>query len=126
MCIRDSVAATVMMGASLTQLGVEEIPDAGFFSVKESVFPFARFPGVDVILGPEMRSTGEVMGMDRSLHIALAKAQMGAGIELLTLCIVFLSVRDPVQPHYAHFTLTLVLLDLTVLSTMVTPLPSLA
>ncbi|MHC5048333.1 MAG: carbamoyl-phosphate synthase large subunit, partial [Planctomycetota bacterium] len=93
------IAARVMMGASLDELGVEEIPDAGFFSVKESVFPFARFPGVDVILGPEMRSTGEVMGMDRSLPVALAKAQMAAGVRLPTEGNVFLSVRDTDKPH---------------------------
>ncbi|MCH7847453.1 MAG: carbamoyl-phosphate synthase large subunit [Planctomycetes bacterium] len=111
------VAAKVMMGASLTELGVKEIPDAGFFSVKESVFPFARFPGVDVILGPEMRSTGEVMGMDRSLHIALAKAQMGAGIELPTQGNVFLSVRDSDKSHCVQFTRTLVSLGFTVFTT---------
>ena len=111
------VGAKVMMGASLTQLGVEEIPDAGFFSVKESVFPFARFPGVDVILGPEMRSTGEVMGMDRSLPIALAKAQMGAGIVLPTQGNVFLSVRDSDKSHCVQFTRTLVSLGFTVFTT---------
>ncbi|MEE8155831.1 MAG: carbamoyl-phosphate synthase large subunit, partial [Phycisphaerales bacterium] len=111
------VGAKVMMGASLTQLGVEEIPDAGFFSVKESVFPFARFPGVDVILGPEMRSTGEVMGVDRSLPIALAKAQMGAGIVLPTQGNVFLSVRDSDKSHCVQFTRTLVSLGFTVFTT---------
>ncbi len=111
------VGAKVMMGASLTQLGVEEIPDAGFFSVKESVFPFARFPGVDVILGPEMRSTGEVMGVDRSLPIALAKAQMGAGIVLPTQGNVFLSVRDSDKSHCVQFTRTLVSLGFRVFTT---------
>ena len=88
------IAAEVMMGRSLTSLGVEELPDTGFWSVKESVFPFSRFPGVDVVLGPEMRSTGEVMGADRSLPIAFAKAQMAAGVPLPTGGAVFLSVRD--------------------------------
>ncbi|MBM4111781.1 MAG: carbamoyl-phosphate synthase large subunit [Phycisphaerae bacterium] len=87
-------AARVMMGASLDELGAKEVPDTGFFSVKESVFPFTKFPGVDVILGPEMRSTGEVMGADRSLPIAFAKAQAGAGVHLPTSGNVFLSVRD--------------------------------
>lgn len=72
------------MGASLDQLKIHETADANFFSVKESVFPFAKFPGVDVILGPEMRSTGEVMGADRSLPVAFAKAQMAAGVILPT------------------------------------------
>ena len=88
------VAAQVMMGRSLARLGTKEIPDTGFYAVKESVFPFAKFPGVDVVLGPEMRSTGEVMGADRSLPIAFAKAQMGAGIHLPLEGAVFLSVRE--------------------------------
>ncbi len=88
------IAAQVMMGRSLTRLGTKEIPDTGFYAVKESVFPFAKFLGVDVVLGPEMRSTGEVMGADRSLPIAFAKAQMAAGVKLPTSGNVFLSVRD--------------------------------
>ena len=108
------MAAKVMMGASLKELGAHEIPDAGFYSVKESVFPFARFPGVDVILGPEMRSTGEVMGVDRSLPIALAKSQMGAGVVLPTEGNVFLSVRDSDKPHCVEFTRTLVSMGFTV------------
>ncbi len=87
-------AAKVMMGATLADLGVREVHDTGFFAVKESVFPFSKFPGVDVILGPEMRSTGEVMGADRSLPVAFAKAQMGAGVHLPTKGNVFLSVRE--------------------------------
>ncbi|MFM1824134.1 MAG: Carbamoyl-phosphate synthase large chain [Planctomycetota bacterium] len=88
------VAAQVMLGRSLTALAMKELPDTGFSSVKESVFPFAKFPGVDVVLGPEMRSTGEVMGADRSLPIAFAKAQMAAGIHLPVKGAVFISVRD--------------------------------
>src|SRR3954471_2068009 len=59
------IAAKVMAGKSLAELGVAELPDPPHTSVKESVFPFTKFPGVDVILGPEMRSTGEVMGIDQ-------------------------------------------------------------
>ena len=88
------LAAKVMMGASLRGLGAAEVPDAGFYAVKESVFPFSKFPGVDVVLGPEMRSTGEVMGADRSLPLAFAKACMGAGVQLPTEGAVFLSVLD--------------------------------
>ena len=94
-----NIAAKVMMGASLAELGAGEVPDVGFFAVKEPVFPFAKFPGVDVILGPEMRSTGEVMGMDRALPVALAKAKMGAGIRLPKQGNVFLSVRDSDKSH---------------------------
>jgi carbamoyl-phosphate synthase large subunit len=69
-------------------------PITPWFSVKEAVLPFARFPGVDPLLGPEMRSTGEVMGWDRSFALAFLKAQMGAGMELPTEGRVFLSVKD--------------------------------
>ncbi len=69
-------------------------PDMPWFSVKEAVLPFARFPGVDTILGPEMRSTGEVMGWDRSFALAFLKAQMGAGVKLPTEGAVFISIKD--------------------------------
>ena len=70
------LAAKVMAGKSLDELGVTEPPRPKQTSVKESVFPFTKFPGVDVILGPEMRSTGEVMGIDMSFELAFAKSQM--------------------------------------------------
>jgi carbamoyl-phosphate synthase large subunit len=63
-------------------------------AVKEAVFPFARFPGVDTLLGPEMRSTGEAMGLDRDYAVAFAKSQMGAGATLPNTGAVFVSVRD--------------------------------
>ncbi|MBX3356535.1 MAG: carbamoyl-phosphate synthase large subunit [Phycisphaeraceae bacterium] len=88
------LAAQAMMGATLDELGVKEVTGTGFFAVKESVFPFTKFPGVDVILGPEMRSTGEVMGADRSLPVAFAKAQAATGVFLPTSGNVFLSVRS--------------------------------
>jgi carbamoyl-phosphate synthase large subunit len=69
-------------------------PDTPWFSVKEAVLPFARFPGVDTLLGPEMRSTGEVMGWDRSFARAFLKAQMGAGVVLPERGTVFLSIKD--------------------------------
>jgi len=69
-------------------------PHTPWFSVKEAVLPFARFPGVDTILGPEMRSTGEVMGWDRSFPRAFLKAQMGAGTNLPTTGTVFISIKD--------------------------------
>ena len=112
-----SVAAKVMMGASLTELNVKELPDTGFFSVKESVFPFAKFPGVDVVLGPEMRSTGEVMGMDRSMPVAVAKVQMAAGRRIPLKGNVFLSVRDSDKPHTVDITRNLVAMGFTVYTT---------
>ncbi len=69
-------------------------PQTPWFSVKEAVLPFARFPGVDPVLGPEMRSTGEVMGWDRTFALAFLKAQMGAGVALPETGRVFLSVKD--------------------------------
>src|SRR3981081_1117010 len=66
----------------------------GHVGVKESVFPFARFPGVDTVLGPEMRSTGEVMGIDRSFEVAFAKSQLGGGTRVPRQGTVFVSVRE--------------------------------
>jgi len=88
------VAARCMAGQSLVEQGFTEeiIPD--FISVKESVFPFNKFPGVDPILGPEMKSTGEVMGVGDSFPEAFAKATLAAGIELPTGGRAFLSVKD--------------------------------
>jgi carbamoyl-phosphate synthase large subunit len=112
-----NIAAKVMMGASLAELDVHEVPDAGFFAVKEPVFPFNRFPGVDVILGPEMRSTGEVMGAHRSLPVALAKAHMAAGNALPTQGNVFLSVRDSDKSHCAEVARSLASMGFTVYTT---------
>ena len=89
------IAAKVMAGKSLKELGVVgERPDPKHTSVKEVVFPFSKFPGVDVILGPEMRSTGEVMGIDRNFALAFAKSQIAAGSALPTSGTVFISVND--------------------------------
>ncbi|GMV24123.1 MAG: carbamoyl-phosphate synthase large chain [Phycisphaerae bacterium] len=89
-----AIAAKVMMGKSLGELGASEIELKNCYAIKESVFPFGKFPGVDVVLGPEMRSTGEVMGFDRDLAVAFAKAQMASGVPLPTSGGVFISVRD--------------------------------
>jgi len=88
------IAAKIMAGKTLAELGFiqEKIPP--YFSVKEAVFPFIKFPGVDIILGPEMRSTGEVMGIDTDLGIAYAKSQMSAQPPLPTTGNVFISVKD--------------------------------
>ncbi len=88
------ISARCMVGKSLVEQGmtVERIPD--YYSVKEAVFPFIKFPGVDPILGPEMKSTGEVMGVGVTFGEAFAKGQLGAGEHLPTSGKVFLSVRD--------------------------------
>ncbi|MCK4467205.1 MAG: carbamoyl-phosphate synthase large subunit, partial [Desulfobacterales bacterium] len=87
-------ATKVMLGRSLRELGLtcERIPD--HISVKEAVFPFDRFPDVDTLLGPEMKSTGEVMGIDSKFGSAYAKAQLGAGQNLPVSGAVFISVKD--------------------------------
>ena len=88
-----SIAARVMAGEPLSNFDLVD-PQIETFAVKEAVLPFARFPGVDTILGPEMRSTGEVMGSDKSFARAFLKAQMGAGSDLPTGGKVFLSIKD--------------------------------
>jgi carbamoyl-phosphate synthase large subunit len=73
------LATKVMLGRTLAELGFTREVEPPYFAVKESVFPFRRFPGVDPLLGPEMRSTGEVMGIDLDFGLAYAKAQLAAG-----------------------------------------------
>jgi len=91
-CSYAKVAAKVMAGVSLRDQGVTEELWPTHTSVKESVFPFSRFSGVDIVLGPEMRSTGEVMGIDNGFPIAFAKSQFAAGNELPTEGTVFISM----------------------------------
>jgi carbamoyl-phosphate synthase large subunit len=88
------VAARVMVGRTLAELGVtgERVPP--FYAVKEAVFPFGKFPDADPILGPEMKSTGEVMGTGRSFGEAYAKAQLGSGVVIPTRGVCLLSVRE--------------------------------
>ena len=83
-----------MAGEKLVDLGFTEEIVPEHYSVKEAVFPFARFPGIDILLGPEMKSTGEVMGIDPDLGMAYAKSQMAAGGTLPSEGNVFLSVKD--------------------------------
>ena len=89
------VAALVMVGRTLDQQGVDDPQRPAYFSVKQSVFPFSRFPGADPILGPEMKSTGEVMGVGTSFAEAYARAQEGAGVDLKRGGAALLSLRDP-------------------------------
>jgi len=86
------LAALVMAGATLDDLGVADEVVPKHFSIKESVFPFSKFPGVDIILGPEMKSTGEVMGIDTSLPMAFVKAQLAASSPLPATGTIFVSV----------------------------------
>jgi carbamoyl-phosphate synthase large subunit len=92
------IAARVMNGEPLASFGLKS-QKLGHVAVKEAVFPFARFPGVDPVLGPEMRSTGEVMGIDRDHAVAFAKSQLGSGTALPLEGRVFVSVRDADKEH---------------------------
>jgi carbamoyl-phosphate synthase large subunit len=87
------IAARIMAGEKLASFRLHA-PHLDHIGVKEAVFPFARFPGVDTVLGPEMKSTGEVMGLDRSFAVAFAKSQIGGGANLPRAGTVFVSVRD--------------------------------
>ncbi len=91
------IAARVMAGESLASFKLKPRKLA-HVAVKEAVFPFNRFPGVDVLLGPEMRSTGEVMGLDMSYDMAFAKSQLGAGMRMPQAGTVFISVKDADKP----------------------------
>ena len=93
------IAARCMAGISLDQqgIGAEVVPP--YFSVKEAVFPFVKFPGVDTLLGPEMKSTGEVMGVGHSFGEAFVKSQLGAGVRLPSGGTVFISVRQGDKPR---------------------------
>ena len=92
------LAMKVMLGKSLSELGFTTAPQPEHLSVKEAVFPFNKFPGVDVLLGPEMKSTGEVMGIDSDFGWAFAKSQAGAGSSLPKAGVAFVSVKESDRP----------------------------
>ncbi|MBC7405728.1 MAG: carbamoyl-phosphate synthase large subunit [Cytophaga sp.] len=93
------IAARCMVGQSLDSQGIFNEVVPSYFSVKEAVFPFVKFPGVDTILGPEMKSTGEVMGVGKTFGEAFVKSQLGAGIKLPKSGKVFLSVKTADKPR---------------------------
>ncbi|UCE82620.1 MAG: carbamoyl-phosphate synthase large subunit [Deltaproteobacteria bacterium] len=92
------LATKIMLGKTLVELGFTREVEPDHLAVKESVFPFIRFPDVDILLGPEMKSTGEVMGIDKTFGMAFAKAQLAAGYALPLEGNVFVSVRDQDKP----------------------------
>jgi carbamoyl-phosphate synthase large subunit len=92
------IAARLMTGRTLRELGIVEELVPKYMSVKEAIFPFIKLPGVDTLLGPEMKSTGEVMGIDRDFGKAFAKAQLGVGVRLPREGTVFISVKDEDKP----------------------------
>ena len=93
------IAARCMVGQSLESQGIKDEVVPAYFSVKEAVFPFVKFPGVDTILGPEMKSTGEVMGVGRTFGEAFVKSQLGASVRLPESGKVFLSVKNSDKPR---------------------------
>jgi carbamoyl-phosphate synthase large subunit len=110
------IAARIMAGEALAGFGLQP----GRFDhigVKEAVFPFARFPGVDTVLGPEMKSTGEVMGIDRDFAIAFAKSQIGGGSRLPREGTVFVSVKDDDKPRLIEAVRLLVGLGFRIMAT---------
>ncbi len=111
-----AAAAKVMAGVKLKDLKLDR-PARGHVAVKEAVFPFARFPGVDPVLGPEMRSTGEVMGLDQNFEAAFAKSQIAAGATLPTAGTVFISVKNSDKPAMVAVARDLVELGFKILAT---------
>ncbi|HZM34466.1 MAG TPA: carbamoyl-phosphate synthase large subunit [Burkholderiales bacterium] len=110
------IGARCMAGRSLKEQGAEEVTPS-YFSVKEAVFPFSRFPGVDTILGPEMKSTGEVMGVGMSFGEAFVKSQLAAGVRLPAAGRAFISVRDADKVAAVQVARDLVALGFSLLAT---------
>jgi carbamoyl-phosphate synthase large subunit len=111
-----SIAARIMAGETLAELGLKPAR-IDHIAVKEAVFPFARFPGVDTVLGPEMKSTGEVMGIDQTFAVAFAKSQIGGGSRLPRRGTIFVSVKDSDKPRVMEAVRILVELGFRVIAT---------
>ncbi len=111
------IAARIMAGQKLSDFDLTGDGDRPHIAVKEAVFPFARFPGVDVMLGPEMRSTGEAMGLDSEFGRAFAKSQLAVGIDLPTQGTVFVSVKDTDKPAFLEMAHQIQDLGLTITAT---------
>jgi carbamoyl-phosphate synthase large subunit len=111
------LAAKAMTGLSLPELGLTSDPVPAYVSVKESVFPFRKFAGVDIVLGPEMKSTGEVMGVSERFSLAFAKAQLAAGVVLPEKGKIFVSVVERHKQRMVELGRRLVKLGFTLLAT---------
>lgn len=111
------MATKVMMGMSLEELGITQEVEISHWAVKEAVFPFDRFDNVDTLLGPEMKSTGEVMGIDDDLGLAIAKGQLATGSTLPASGAVFISVRDSDKNSILAPARTLVEMDFKIIAT---------
>lgn len=110
------IASLLMVGKKLSEFNLKE-KKLDYFSVKEVVFPFARFNNVDIILGPEMKSTGEVMGIDKTFALAFAKAQVAAGVKLPTSGLVFLSVKDSDKKYLVEIAKKLIAIGFKIVAT---------
>jgi carbamoyl-phosphate synthase large subunit len=111
------IAAKVMAGMTLAELGLSSMPVPSHVSVKESVFPFAKFPGVDTMLGPEMRSTGEVMGISATFGAAFGKSLLASGFRLPREGRAFISVKDDDKPAACVIARRLSALGFTIVAT---------
>jgi len=111
------VAARCMVGQSLSSQGISREVSPPYFSVKEAVFPFVKFPGVDTILGPEMKSTGEVMGVGKTFGEAFVKSQLGAGTRLPRGGRAFISVKQSDKPRAVEVARSLVAMGFELLAT---------
>lgn len=111
------IAARCMVGQSLESQGILHEVVPSYYSVKEAVFPFVKFPGVDTILGPEMKSTGEVMGVGKTFGEAFVKAQLGAGVKLPKSGKVFISVKASDKPIAVQVAQDLARLGFTIVAT---------
>jgi len=111
------IGTKVMIGKTLQELGFTKEIKIKHICVKESVFPFIRFSGVDTILGPEMKSTGEVMGIDTNLRKTFAKALLASGSELKTSGNAFISVKDDDKPKIVHLARHLIDLEISLIAT---------
>jgi len=111
------IAAKVMVGKTLKELGITEERETKHISVKEAVFPFDRFPGVDTILGPEMKSTGEVMGIDADFGRAFGKAQFASGNRIPLMGKIFISLKDKDKPAAVSIVKKLLELGFSVIAT---------
>jgi carbamoyl-phosphate synthase large subunit len=111
------IATQVMAGQTLDELGIDSAPVPSHVSIKESVFPFRKFAGVDIVLGPEMRSTGEVMGTSERFSIAFAKSQLAAGVLLPTVGNIFLSVTERHKEAIKDLARRLSAMDFTLMAT---------
>ncbi|MDT4290683.1 carbamoyl-phosphate synthase large subunit [Methylomonas sp. MO1] len=111
------IAARVMVGKSLKEQGITEERIPEYFSVKEAVFPFIKFPGVDPLLGPEMKSTGEVMGVGKTFGEAFAKSQRASGVDLSHSGKVLISIRDADKPKLPELAKMLIAKDYEIVAT---------